>query len=204
MTDLPPIGSAEYFEAVHTRAADPFGLLARPYEIRKRRLVLALLDVRRYRRCFEPGCSIGALTEELADRCDEVLAVDSSPAAVSAAQRRLAHVGSVTLERRRLPAEWPEGTFDLLVLSEIGYYFARDELKAVCERAASALETGGHLLAVHWRPPIENCSLDGEAVHALVRETADLVPLACYREDLFLAELFSKGPGGRLPSPEPG
>lgn len=201
---LPPLGTDEYFEEVHARFGDPFGLLERPYEKRKRAITLAMLGVRRYRRCFEPGCSIGVLTEQLAARCDEVVAADSSPSAVTEARRRLGHLSSVRVERRRLPKDWPEGVFDLVVLGEIGYYFSPSELDAVSEKVASALEGGGHLLAVHWRPPIANCSLHGEEVHAVLRERTGLIPLASYREELFVAELFSQGPRGALPTPEGG
>ena len=37
---------------------------------------------RRYRRAFEPGCSIGALTRHLALICDQVEAMDIAPSAV--------------------------------------------------------------------------------------------------------------------------
>ena len=73
-----------------TTAADPWSVDDSWYEERKRDLTLAALPRRRFRRALEVGCSIGALTARLAERCDEVLALDESEVAVAAAARRLA------------------------------------------------------------------------------------------------------------------
>ena len=46
------------------------------YEQRKYAITMALLPYRRYRHAFEPGCSVGVLTEQLASRCDRVTSTD--------------------------------------------------------------------------------------------------------------------------------
>ena len=76
---LPPT----YFADMYAGAEDPWGFRSRWYEQRKRDVTLAALTRPRYRRAFEPGCSIGVLTAALADRCDEVVAADVDERAVA-------------------------------------------------------------------------------------------------------------------------
>jgi len=49
----------------------------------------------------------------------------------------------VRVERAGVPLDWPEGRFDLVVLSEIGYYCDRDDLDLLCRRAAGSLTAAG-------------------------------------------------------------
>ena len=73
-----------YFDRIYAESADPWQLSTRWYEQRKYAITMALLPFRRYRHAFEPGCSIGTLTEQLAGRCDHVTAVDVADAALDA------------------------------------------------------------------------------------------------------------------------
>jgi hypothetical protein len=50
-----------------------------------------------------------------------------------------------------VPGEWPEGSFDVVVLSEIGYFLTGAELAETLWKACSALTPDGALLLVHWR-----------------------------------------------------
>ena len=74
---------------------------------------------------FEPGCSIGVLTERLARICDQVEAMDISPTAVARTRDRCGLLQNVTVSHGALPVDLPTGYFDLIVLSEIGYYLSR-------------------------------------------------------------------------------
>lgn len=200
---LPPIGTAEYFERVHADDPDPFGLRSRWYERRKRKVAMAMLPRPRYRRAFEPGCSVGAVTLELAGRCDEVVAADLAPAALASAAAAIteARTKNVRLERARVPQWWPAGGFDLVVLGELLYYLEPSHVREVARLTAASLRPAGHLLAVHWRPPIERCRLTGDLVHAELRSTPGLRLLARYEEELFLVEVLERQPGRGLPEP---
>jgi SAM-dependent methyltransferase len=198
-----PIGTAAYFEEIHRADPDPFGLFDRSYEQRKRKLALSLLGQPRYQRAFEPGCSAGAVTLELAERCDRVVAMDLAAAAVELASFNCATGGLSNVEVRSgtIPGEWPDGEFDLVVFGEIGYYLSPGDLAESAQRAAACLVGPAHLLAVHWRPPIDNCALTGDEVHCVLLETPGLAPIGRYEEECFLAELFGAGPCASLPSP---
>jgi SAM-dependent methyltransferase len=126
----------------------------------------------------------------LADRCEELLAVDVSERAVAAARRRLSELGHVRVERRTLPEEMPEGPFDLIVASEVLYYFPREEMLAVLRGFERELARGGSLLAVHWRRETKTYPMQGDEVHELLAQTTRLqnketIIEPDYRLDLF-------------------
>ena len=180
----------DYFETMYAASPDPWGFDFRWYETRKYAVSLALLPRARYRRAFEPGCSIGVLTERLAARCETVLACDVSAAAVRAAARRTAADPSVRVTRRTLPDDWPAGRFDLIVLSELLYYFSPTDLTEVLDRAVSSLEDGGTLLAVHWRHPVAEYPLGGDEVHDALAGRPELMLLADHVEPDFRAQVY--------------
>ena len=79
----------EHFEARYAADPDPWDFEGSAYERAKYERTLAALGERRYASAFEAGCSIGVFTAMLADRCDELLAVDIAQSAVDATRRRL-------------------------------------------------------------------------------------------------------------------
>lgn len=166
--------TAEYFEQLYARDDDPWGLATSDYERRKYDATLeAIDDLVPVGRALEVGCSIGVLTERLAPRCRELLAVDCSRTALARARARLAGVPGVTLEERCLPEWLPEGRFDLVLCSEVLYYWDRALLRGALGRLRARVAPGGALLAVHWRGPVRHYPLDGEAVHRLLLAEAD-------------------------------
>ena len=124
---------------------DPWGFTDRWYEQRKRAVTLASLPRPRFRRALEVGCSVGVLTAELAPRCDALLAVDLAKAAVEEARRRTAGMPGVEVRRMQAATEWPEGTFDLVVLSEVGYYLDGAGVEQLLDWCLSSLTEDEHL-----------------------------------------------------------
>ncbi len=186
--------SMQHFERMYAESEDPWEYRRRWYERRKRALTLAVLPHARYARAFEPGCSIGESSGELAERCDELLVSDGSEAAVRVAARRLAPLAHVRVERRLVPAEWPEGRFDLIVIGEFGYYLDAGELRLLRERAVQSLTPGGVLVACHWRHRIAEAPLTGDEVHAMLGEGEGLHRLSRLAEEDFLLETWSLDP----------
>lgn len=188
---------ASYFEQMYAEAADPWSLATRWYEQRKYAVTLAALPRRRYRRAFEPGCSVGVLTSLLASRCDALLATDVAPAALQATRMRLATTDvecMVELEQWALGSPWPQRRFDLVVLSEVGYYLDAPTLRSSLDAAAAALEPGGTLLCAHWRHPVADYPQTGDAVHEAVRATSGLAALGTWSDEDFLLDVFSRVP----------
>ena len=58
----------ESFEAQYRARRDPWNFACSPYEQHRYSVAIAMLPQPRYRRGFEPGCSIGELTVRLAAR----------------------------------------------------------------------------------------------------------------------------------------
>ncbi|HEY5017504.1 MAG TPA: SAM-dependent methyltransferase [Streptosporangiaceae bacterium] len=181
-----------YFRERYGASPDPYGLADRWYEKRKYALTVALLPREHYGGAFEPGCSIGVLTARLASRCDSLLACDAVPDAVASARARTAGLPGVQVERRVIPREWPPGVFDLIVFSELLYYFDDADLDQLLRLGIGALRSDGHLLAVHWRHPAPDHPRTGDAVHAALAGHPQLARLARYRDPDFTAEVYTQ------------
>ena len=180
----------EYFEELYAESGDPWNFETSEYERNKYRRTLEVLGERRFERALEAGASIGVFTEMLAGRCDELLAVDVSERAVVAARERLSDHKHVVVERCTLPEEMPGGPFDLIVASEVLYYFPREEMLAVLQAFERELARGGALLAVHWRRETRTYPLQGDEVHELLAqntrlEIGETIIEPDYRLDLF-------------------
>ena len=156
MTDDPnrPASSlpASYFEAIYERDPDPWRFRTSAYERAKYDATLAALPRARYRRALEVGCSIGVLTRDLAPRCDALLAVDAAEKALAAAARRLRRPDQCGVRAAARPRKWPNGgaPFDLILLSEVVYYFDRPDVARLADRVRDTLAPGGDCLLVHW------------------------------------------------------
>lgn len=185
-------GTNEYFiieeprddslDRLHADDDDPWGVDERWYERRKRDLLLACLPRERYERALEIGCSTGALSAALAERAGRVLAVDASAHAVDLARKRVPD--TVDVAHRHLPEEWPDGRFDLIVLSEIGYFLSPVALERTWTAVAGALRPGGTVVLCHWRGEVRGWPLDGPAVHESAENSGELPPVwARYLED---------------------
>jgi SAM-dependent methyltransferase len=164
----------EYFEGLYEASDDPWDFSTSDYEREKYARTLAALGGRRFGRALEVGCSIGVFTAMLAPYCGELLAVDASERAVALARKRLESVSNVRVERRTMPEETPEGPFDLIVVSEVLYYFDRETMLAALRGLEAALNPGGTLLAVHWRRETRTYPLQGDEVHELIRSNTRL------------------------------
>jgi SAM-dependent methyltransferase len=199
-------GDAErVFDAVHAREEDPWQYTSSWYEQRKRTLTLAALPGSSYTSGLEIGCSIGTLSVELAPRCGSFLAVDASGTALDRAARRLSHLPAAATRHLTVPNEWPDGSFDLIVVSEVGYYLSPAELAGLFDRIQGSLMPGGTLALCHWRHPISGWELDGDAVHAAARRHLGWAGGGTYQERDFVLEVFlapdavpgaAPGPGG--------
>ena len=157
--------SQDFFESKYQADSDPWRFADSPYERNRYAEIVNALSGHRFHRAFEPGCSIGALTELLAPVCDTVLAFDISPTAAARAQARCARFPGVTVRVGSLPADIPDGRFDLIVFSEIGYYFDRTTLVSLVTNLLTRLQPGGTLLAAHWLGSSPDHILSGDDVH---------------------------------------
>jgi hypothetical protein len=174
MTQIP----SEQFEARYRIDPDPWNFATSDYEQRRFDITVACLPPGRFRRAFEPACAGGELTVRLSARCDELVACDASPTVTQHATRRVTEGADaaclIEVATAAVPAWWPTGTFDLVVLSEIGYYFDPTRLQDVIRQTDESLRCGGTLLAVHWLGTSDDHLLSGDDVHRIIHDTTSL------------------------------
>jgi hypothetical protein len=65
----------------------------------------------------------------------------------------------------RIPDEEPTGCFELIVVSEVAYYWQREDLDRAMLMLAAHQATGSHLLLVHHTNPVPDYPLTGDQVH---------------------------------------
>ena len=185
------IPDREYFDALYEKSEDPWRFRTRWYEERKRSITIAVLPQERYERGLEVGCSIGMLTELLAPRCEHLLAIDISAKAAARARARVP--SGAEIREQDVLVEFPAGEFDLIVISEVGYYWNAGDLRATLEKTYASLAPEGVLVACHWRHPVDDYPLTGDQVHTAIADL-DWHRLAHHLEDDFVLEVFSKDP----------
>ncbi|MEQ9442283.1 MAG: class I SAM-dependent methyltransferase [Cyclobacteriaceae bacterium] len=165
---------SQYFDQLYQRHEDPWNFEGSDYEREKYTATLKALPRPMYDHAFEIGCSIGVLTQQLATHCKRLLSVDASEIPLQKARERLRDQPHVQLQCMSVPQEFPDHLFDLILVSEVGYYWSPSDLLQAQQRILEALTPGGHLLLVHWTPYVEDYPLTGDEVHDSFQEFARL------------------------------
>jgi SAM-dependent methyltransferase len=158
---------ADYFESLYRADPDPWGFAIRPYEAAKYDDTLAALGDERAARALEMGCSIGVFTQRLAPLCDALVATEVSAIALDQAKARCADLANVEFRLARQVTDGLDGVFDLMVLSEVVYYWDDQDLTAVAAAIDRALAPGGRLLLVHWLGETDYPRSGDDAVEAM-------------------------------------
>jgi SAM-dependent methyltransferase len=156
--------SRDYFESIYSAADDPWSFASSPYEREKYDRSLSVLAPH-YGSALEIGCSIGVFTERLAQRCDELIAVDISQRAIASARVRCAHLPHVRIARAAFPEQCSPTIFDLITCCEVGYYWSDADLALARDRIADRLLAGGQVLLVHFLLHVDDYVREGDAVH---------------------------------------
>ena len=184
--------SKEFFEEKYHACRDPWNFSFSAYELNRYDEIMRLLGNRTFKYGFEPGCSIGVLTERLAARCEHLFAMDISPTAVAMARQRCERYSNVTIVEGALPEDLPRDTFDLIVFSEIGYYFERGVLAEMRDSLTERLPKQGVFIGVHWLGVSADHLLTGDEVHDVLRLSNSLRMTASRRYAGFLLESWER------------
>ena len=194
MENSKPTLSEQYFDEVYDVNTDPWNFETSVYEKDKYLVSIKALDKITYKNVFEIGCSIGILSEMLALRAENLLAVDASEAPLAKARHRLKNYPDVVIEKMNVPAEFITTPCDLIVLSEVAYYLNNDDLKILRDKTLQQLEKGGQLLMVHWTPFVHDYPQTGDRVHEyfLELENKELKHLLHQRYETYRLDLFER------------
>lgn len=71
-------------------------------------------------------------------------------------------------------AALPSAPLDLVVFSEIGYYFSESMLRDIALGIAARMQAGGEFVAVHWLGHSDDHVMHGDTVHEALK---DCLPL---------------------------
>ena len=165
----------DYFEAMYARDNDPWRFASSEYEREKYAQTLAALPAEHYANALEIGCSIGVFTEQLAPRCGRLLAIDAAEAPLIEAGHRCRAHASVQFARMFVPSEWPQGTFDLVLLSEVLYYLQTPDVAELADRVSGALAPRASVVLVHWLGETNYPLTADQATEAFVARLGDQV-----------------------------
>jgi trans-aconitate methyltransferase len=157
--------SRNTFEPWHHADPQTMRALSAEHERFRHQSMMGALSRRYYAHAFEPGCGAGELTAQLARSCDRVSAIDVLQSEVAHARVRCAPWGSADIRCADIRTYVPVDPVDLIVFSEIGYYFSAPELVHIARNLAARMIAGGEFIAAHWLNPGMNHALHADAVH---------------------------------------
>lgn len=135
-----PTATAHELDALYRNNADPWNFLTSAYEREKYQRTMASLPRGHYRYALEVGCSIAVLGRMIAARCDHYLGVDASRRALSHAERHARP--NMRFREYWLPNQFPQGDFDLVVLSEILYFLCPQDVTRLARQVSIAAPAG--------------------------------------------------------------
>lgn len=162
----------KYFEDVYAAKDDPWNFETSEYEAEKYAETIKALLRENYKNAFEIGCSIGVLTEKLAAKCEKILAIDVSEKALEKAKTRCKNLPHITFKKMNFPQEFPEEIFNLILISEVGYYLAPEDWEAATEKIFAHLDDKAQVALVHWLPKVHDYPQTGDEVHDIFERFA--------------------------------
>lgn len=184
---------AMHFQRLYDASSDPWRFRTSRYEHLKYQRTIASLGHRRFRSGFEVGCSIGVLTHMLAARCDNLLAVDIVEDPLGAARTMCADQRWVRFKRMQVPRDWPDGIFDLIVLSEVLYFLSPQDIAAVADRIPATSASDGVVLLVNWRGRAgDPCTGDEAADIFIARMERCLAPEVQHHEASYRLDVLRR------------
>jgi len=168
--------TAERFDQRFSKTADPWCYCTDPLQEERRELILELLPRNHYPRLLEIGCAAGWMTPSLANRTDELSALDVSAVALAHARNRCRQMANVTFRQLDLLIEPINGSFDCIICAGVLRYLPANAQRLVRDHIVDALAISGDLLLENLRDPYP-AEVPGTKIHALFRQHPELIVL---------------------------
>ncbi|MBB3950355.1 bifunctional PIG-L family deacetylase/class I SAM-dependent methyltransferase [Aureimonas jatrophae] len=171
MPGSPP--GAEHFSRLYRGGRDFWGVRDQPYEVAKREAAAAFLGDWRGARGQELGCGEGFLAARLlgAGAVREMLGIDLDPTIIERANQTHGSLPGARFRQGRMPDDFPDDPFDLLVVSEMLYFLNEPEIADLVERMSRRARPGARCLLVNYLGPTET-PLGGDAAADFLRASA--------------------------------
>jgi trans-aconitate methyltransferase len=184
--------SAQAFEARYRAGRHPWSFEGSAYELNRHRRIITSLRMAAYGTVYEPGCSIGVLTQQLGAMAKRVIACDFAQSAVEQAKLRCTDQPNVEVICADLRVFTPDAPLDLIVFSDIGYFFPAEELSRMAVELAGRLVPDGEFMAAHWLGDSPNHVLHGDRVHEILAQSLALSPFRSERHSGFRLDSWIK------------
>lgn len=155
----------DYFKKVYAANDDPWNFETSEYEADKYAATISSIPRKSYENVLEIGCSIGVLTRLLAERSERLLATDVSEKALEHAVEKCGKLDNVYFQRLRFPADFPDESFDLIMISEVAYYLSPQDWENAIATLYAHLNEKGNIVLVHWLPVVHDYPQTGDEVH---------------------------------------
>lgn len=181
-----------YFVKVYTENLDPWNLENSEYEREKYLKTIESLPKKKYHKALEIGCSIGVLSKLLAERSDELLSIDLNEIALASAKERLSDQSNITLKIGSIPNDLPNEMFDLVVMSEVGYFLNMDDLMKAKDEIKLRMMDDADLILVHWTHEVLDFPLSGDQVNECFLADKDFRLITNYRSPDYRLEVLTK------------
>ena len=172
-----------YFDGLYANKPDPWDFASSDYEVKKYDATIAALGDERAGRALEVGCSIGILTRRLAGLCDALVATEVSRSALEQARARCADLANIDFRMVTGASQGFDGAYDLIVLSEVVYYWDDADLDRVADGIRQTLAPGGRILLVHYILETDYPKSGDNAVAALADRLGPFVTPEITRRD---------------------
>jgi SAM-dependent methyltransferase len=145
-----PSRTKAHFARLYDANDDPWGFRSSRYERAKYERTVRLLGRRHFRSGLEVGCSIGVLSRMLTFRCRSFTGIDILEAPLRSARRLCADRPGATFRCMNAPRNWPQGRFDLIILSEVLYFLSPADIALSAVRVRRCLLPNGLVVLVNW------------------------------------------------------
>lgn len=181
-----------HFDDLYRDNPDPWGYEGSGDNAKKYAETIKILTQERYENVLEIGCSNGLFTELLANKSDQLLAIDISEEPLKAAKNRLSTNTNVTFKKAFIPDSFPKGSYDLIVLSEVGYYLNLRDLVDTKNLIRDHLKFGGQLLLVHSYNLTEARPLSSNQVHEVFLRDEAFTAKSGFKSDDYRLDFLQK------------
>jgi SAM-dependent methyltransferase len=148
--------SRDYFEQLYRDNPDPWKFETSEYERAKYDATIRALGAERSQCALEVGCGIGVL-------------IDVSHIALRQAHTRCSDLPQISFMLAGLPDDPINGMFDLIVLSEVVYYWDAGDSDRAAAMFMAQHQPAGRLLLVHWLGETDYPASGDQAVQRLQR-----------------------------------
>jgi len=191
-------GAAAAFDKLYADNIDPWGFEVPQfsYQRRKYQTIVSLIPKRHYEHALDLGCGVGLLTQQLADKADQVLGLDVSTVAIQDARTRVQNMPNVGFEQADVLnlSNDLDGRFDLLIVADVLYYLqpmSDQVLKETALRLRRLLKPGGIcVLANHFFFEIDPDSRLSRRIHQAFTWSPGFGLLHDYRRAFYLVSVL--------------